>query len=70
MSNKSADKFFKNLGYMIDDDENRTIYDDRNINIIFDKKTRSIMCDGSILIHIELLKAINKKVKELGWLDE
>lgn len=66
----TTDEMFKNLGYMIDEDENRAIFDNREINIIFDKETRTINTDEAITFNMQELKAINKKVKELGWVDE
>ena len=66
----TTDEMFKNLGYMIDEDENRVIFDNREINIIFDKETRTINTDESITFNMQELKAINKKCKELGWIDE
>lgn len=65
-----AYKMFKKLGYMIDEDEQRVIFDDREINIIFDKKTKTVNTDYAITFNILELQAINKKCKELGWLDE
>ena len=63
-----ADKLFEELGYMIDENENRTIYDNRNINIIFDKETKTINTDEAITFNMQELKAINKKCEELGWI--
>lgn len=60
-----ADEMFKELGYMIDEDETRYILDNRDINIIFDKETRTINTDNSITFNIQELQAINEKVKEL-----
>lgn len=65
-----ADKLFEELGYMIDENENRTIYDNRNINIIFDKETKTINTDEAITFNMQELKAINLKCKELGWIKE
>lgn len=65
-----ADKMLKKLGYMIDEDEQRVIFDDREINIIFDKKTKTVNTDYAITFNILELQAIHKKCEELGWLDE
>lgn len=64
----TADKMFRRLGYMIDEDENRAIFDNREINIIFDKETRTMNTDEPITFNMQELKAINEKVKELGWI--
>lgn len=65
-----ADKLFEQLGYMIDDDENRVIYDDRDINIILDKETKTLNTDNPITLNLQEVKEINLKCKELRWLDE
>lgn len=63
-----ADRLFEELGYMIDKNETRLIYDNRDTCIIFDFETKSIEIDGTISIYIKLLQAINKKCEELGWI--
>lgn len=65
-----ADKMFEELGYCIDENEERIIYDNCDNNIIFEFKYKTISFDNCICINIRLLQAINEKVKELGWLDE
>ena len=62
-----ADEMFEKLGFCIDENEARIIYDNCDNNIIFDLKYRTINFDCSICISIALLQAINEKVKELGW---
>jgi hypothetical protein len=63
-----ADKMFEDLGYMIDENETRVIYDNRDTCIIFDFETKTIEIDETISICIKLLQAINKKCKELDWI--
>ena len=63
-----ADKMFEELGFCIDENETRIIYDNCDNNIIFDLTYRTINFDCSICISIALLQAINEKCKELGWL--
>ena len=67
-----ADKLFMNIGYMIDEDENRTIYSNRDEDIIFDNEIRCVITGNKLaaFINMYMLNAINEKVKELGWLDE
>lgn len=67
IKDKTADEMFKTLGYMIDENENRAIYDDRDINLIFDKETLTISSDDAITLNMQELQAINKKVEELKW---
>ena len=62
-----TDKMFEELGFCIDKDETRIIYDNCDNSIIFDFKYKTINLDCSICISIALLQAINEKVKELGW---
>ena len=64
-----ADKMFEDLGFYIDENEERIIYDNCDNDILFELKYKTINFDCSICISITLLQAINEKVKELGWLD-
>lgn len=71
-----ADKMFKELGYdeITEDDEYIKYQDSGNedLNIIFDKKYK-VVCGFptyDYFLDMEILKAINQKCKELGWLDE
>ena len=64
-----ADKMFEKLGYMIDEDEERVIFDNRDINITFDKKTKTVNTDNAITFNILELQAINQKCKELRWIE-
>lgn len=65
---ETADEMFEELGYMIDENETRVIYDDRDINIILDKETKTLNTDSAVTFNIRELRAINKKVEELGWI--
>lgn len=70
----SADDMFEKLGYekhssKIQERFNLYSSDDENlIKIVFNNKTKriAIHCDGDAL-DMQELKAINTKVKELGW---
>ena len=62
-----ADEMFEKFGYMIFEDDYKVIFDDRNVNIIFDKETKTINTNDGITLNLEELQAINEKVKELGW---
>lgn len=67
-----ADKMFKELGYCVDVDRTNiyiyaTNYDGKIKNFyIYHKKSKFILIDKFSLSKEEL-KAINKKVEELGW---
>ena len=80
-----ADKMFEELGYEVNRKPSCQSYelfyvkgaeneDDPFEYIIFHKnKTITTVCNDrtwTVVITIELLQAINEKVKELGWLDE
>ena len=72
-----ADDMFEELGYKLledDDKEILIVYKDKNIYIVFYKdKTVGMFCEEDEylgVIDMQDLKAINEKVKELGWLDE
>ena len=60
-----ADEMFEKLGYMIFEDDYKVIFDDRDVNIIFDKETKTINTNDGITLNLEELQAINEKVKEL-----
>lgn len=76
VNEKTADEMFEELGYVLKiDNEEEIIYlciGNEDLDIRFFKKYKVIagtptyyyFCD------IPLLQAINKKCKELGWLDE
>ena len=69
-----SDKMFKELGYEKHSSKFRERYDlyspddEHLIRIVFNNKTRRLVihCDGEAL-DMQELKAINKKVEELGW---
>lgn len=75
MSDKTADEMFEELGFSKLNDisnEIKTIY--RNVkgkHIQFNHLVKRVSFEGSCRwIDTQELQAINKKVKELGWLDE
>ena len=79
MSNKTADEMFEELGYETSEKlKNGIVYlkeeEDEDIEISFidyDDYGKTVEVDKfSNLITMQELQAINKKVKELGWLDE
>lgn len=65
-----ADDMFKELGYTVEEGKSNIFiyYDCEYIDHIFviHKESKSISIYKT-LIRIEELKAINEKVKELGW---
>ena len=74
---KTADEMFEKLGYEKHfehhDDWNTTIYNDDSTSIEFtsDKEillTRRIDYK-TVILGMQELKAINKKCKELGWIE-
>ena len=70
----TADEIFEKLGYVKHASKFRerfdlcSVDDESLIIIVFNSKTRriSIHCDGEAL-DLDELRAINKKVEELGW---
>ena len=74
----SADEMFEKLGYEIEKCANSTEYilgfgcDVKSISIVknVDTNKNEIWIDDFHVITMQELKAINKKVEELGWLDE
>ena len=71
MSNKTADDIFRELG-LVREVANTiyTIFGDEERSIIFNNDYKEIQIDNIRYLNLKLLQAINKKVKELGWLDE
>ena len=79
MSNKTADEMFEELGYETSEKlKNGIVYlkeeEDEDIEISFidyDDYGKTVEVDKfSNLITMQELQAINKKCRELGWLDE
>ena len=79
MNNKTADEMFEELGYETSEKlKNGIVYlkeeEDEDIEISFidyDDYGKTVEVDKfSNLITMQELQAINKKCKELGWLDE
>lgn len=71
MSNKTADDIFRELG-LVREVANTiyTIFGDEERSIIFNNDYKEIQIDNIRYLNLKLLQAINKKVEELGWLDE
>lgn len=67
MKEKTADEMFEELGYMTDENKYRTIYSNRDEDIIFNNEIKTILIENNTGITLAKLKAINKKVGELGW---
>ena len=74
MSNKSADEMFEELDFIKTIDSEEFIeYEHKNNpfkTITFIKDCKRINIDRIKYLEKRKLQAINKKVKELGWLDE
>ena len=73
MKEKTADEMFEELGYKKSETKDFISYRgkiDSRYGILFDKTDKSIIFDNFNTIEIGQLQAINKKVEELGWLDE
>ena len=78
MKEKSAEEMFEELGYKIDEDDERLLIYDTNITdrwiykVVFfknaDSKFRLKIYEQYMSMY--LLQAINKKCQELGWLSE
>lgn len=70
---KTADEMFEKAGYDGKKDKlNKIIYyvdlPFWKPSIVFNKRNKTIKIDHDL--HKEGLQAINKKIKELGWLNE
>ena len=73
----NADEMFKKLGYEKHSSkihERFDLYspdDEHLVKVVFNNKTKrlAIHCDGEAL-DMQELQAINKKVEELGWLEQ
>lgn len=77
MSEKTADEMFEGLGYYKDFDDMTHEYRKEKDGDLFeidfwleDKEISKNYYRDMGYITMQELKAINKKVKELGWLDE
>lgn len=66
MQEKTADEMFEELGYMTDENKYKTIYINRDEDIIFDNEIKTILIENNTGITLAKLQAINKKVGELG----
>lgn len=66
MKEKTADEMFEELGYMTDENKYKTIYTNRDEDIIFDNEIKTILIENNTGITLAKLQAINKKVGELG----
>ena len=64
-----ADKMFKELGLRNQMEKIKIADNFDNYYIEFNLTQKKININGNY-INLELLKAINQKCKELGWLDE
>lgn len=82
---KTADEIFKELGYEKADESFSSILYEKNISlservyIYFNLKEKLVQAEyvdddyemrGASYLNMQELKAINKKCKEMGWLDE
>lgn len=64
-----ADEMFEELNLKKEIDNNRyEIYGNEKSSIIFDKQKRKIEIQNLRYFDLKLIKAINKKVEELGWI--
>ena len=68
MKEKTADEIFKQLYFEKYEDKYNIKYFKGNREIWFYKETREV--ESNKLINMQQLRAINKKVEELGWLKE
>ena len=68
-----ADEMFEKLGYVVEEAQSNIFIGEgiENFNSLFviHKKSQTITFYKILISKLEL-KAINKKCKELGWLDE
>ena len=66
---ETADEMFEELNLKKEIDNNRyEIYGNEKSSIIFDKQKREIEIQNLRYFDLKLIKAINKKCKELGWI--
>ena len=65
MKEKTADEIFKQLYFEKYEDKYNIKYFKGNREIWFYKETREV--ESNKLINMQQLRAINKKVEELGW---
>lgn len=82
MSNKTADEMFEELGYKLETNEDYLLEYKKQLSdcsrfIRFDLYDKTFTTfyyiaphDNQSYFDMQELQAINKKVKELGWLDE
>ncbi len=66
MKEKTADEIFKQLYFEKYEDKYNIKYFKGNREIWFYKETREV--ESNKLINMQQLRAINKKVEELGWI--
>ncbi len=67
MKEETADEIFKQLDFEKYEDKYNIKYFKGNREIWFYKETREI--ESNKLINMQQLRAINKKVEELGWIE-
>lgn len=67
MKEKTADEIFKQLDFEKYEDKYNIKYFKGNREIWFYKETREV--ESNKLINMQQLRAINKKVEELGWIE-
>lgn len=64
----TADEMFEKLNLNKEINNDRyVVYGDEESSIIFDKQKREIGIQNLRYFDLKLIKAINKKVEELGW---
>ncbi len=66
MKEKAADEIFKQLYFEKYEDKYNIKYFKGNREIWFYKETREV--ESNKIINMQQLRAINKKVEELGWI--
>ena len=66
MKEKTSDEIFKQLYFEKYEDKYNIKYFKGNREIWFYKETREV--ESNKLINMQQLRAINKKVEELGWI--
>lgn len=63
----TAREMFEKLGFTLEVDvKEYTKYKNGNCSIVFDKLTKEVLT-LIFYINMQVLKAINKQVEELGW---
>ena len=67
MKEKTADEIFKQLYFEKYEDKYNIKYFKGNREIWFYKETREV--ESNKLINMQQLRAINKKVEDLGWIE-